>query len=348
MIHESWQHIQHSLFPHLEECLGPLTEKEKQVVATLELLNIEKHISVIPRATGRPPKYRLALARSFVAKPILGLSTTEALIDRLMSSPNLRWICGFNGLDKIPSVSTFSRAFAEFGNLKLAEKIHESLIKNIYDSKLVGHLSRDSSAIEVRERLDPEYVNRDKEKKKESKLGAQLEQSLEKSLEDLKCICSYGCKRNSKGFRQFWRGYKLHLDVADGQIPISCLLTSANIHDSQTAIPLSKMSEERVEALYELMDSAYDAKEIRGYVSEKGRVAIIESNSRSRNKKAPTFCPAQKQKFKERTAVERVFGRLKDQYGLNSIRVRGAAKVMSHVMFGVIALTADQLLKMVT
>ena len=29
-----------------------------------------------------------------------------------------------------------------------------------------------------------------------------------------------------------WIGYKLHIDVADGQIPISCILTSASLHDS--------------------------------------------------------------------------------------------------------------------
>ena len=39
--------------------------------------------------------------------------------------------------------------------------------------------------------------------------------------------------------------HKLHLDVADGQIPISCLLTSASLHDSQAAIPLATLSAQR-------------------------------------------------------------------------------------------------------
>jgi len=33
-------------------------------------------------------------------------------------------------------------------------------------------------------------------------------------------ISSAGCKPNSKGVGQYWTGYKLHLDVADGQIRI--------------------------------------------------------------------------------------------------------------------------------
>ena len=40
----------------------------------------------------------------------------------------------------------------------------------------------------------------------------------------------------------YWSGYKLHLDVADGQIPISAVLTSAHVHASQVAIPLSTMA----------------------------------------------------------------------------------------------------------
>ena len=63
-----------------------------------------------------------------------------------------------------------------------------------------------------------------------------------------------GTKKNSKGYKDTWVGYKLHLDVADGQIPISCLLTSACLHDSQAAIPLATLSAERTTNLYDLMD----------------------------------------------------------------------------------------------
>ncbi len=46
--------------------------------------------------------------------------------------------------------------------------------------------------------------------------------------------------------------------------------------------------------------------------------------------------------------VERVNARLKDEFGGRNVRVRGAAKVMAHLMFGVLALTADQLMKLVS
>jgi len=72
-------------------------------------------------------------------------------------------------------------------------------------------------------------------------------------LDELPRQCDIGAKKSSKGHQQYWRGYKLHLDVADGQIPISAVLTSASVHDSQVAIPLATMTAGRVTSLYDVM-----------------------------------------------------------------------------------------------
>ena len=53
-------------------------------------------------------------------------------------------------------------------------------------------------------------------------------------------------------------------------------------------------------------------------------------------------------RYNERSTVERVNGRLKDEFNGRMVRVRGPKKVMCHLMFGILALTADQLLKFVT
>ncbi|MCY3997610.1 MAG: hypothetical protein OXF07_15865 [Rhodobacter sp.] len=58
------------------------------------------------------------------------------------------------------------------------------------------------------------------------------------------------------------RGYKLHIDAADGDVPVSRVLTSASLYDSQAAIPLARMTGERGDRRYELMDAAYDSREI--------------------------------------------------------------------------------------
>ena len=53
--------------------------------------------------------------------------------------------------------------------------------------------------------------------------------------------------------------------------------------------------------------------------------------------------PHQAVRFRERTGVERVFSRLKEEFGGEFVRVRGCAKVMAHLMFGMLALSADQI-----
>ena len=45
--------------------------------------------------------------------------------------------------------------------------------------------------------------------------------------------------------------------------------------------------------------------------------------------------------------MERVNGRLKDDFGGRQVRVRGHAKVLCHLMFGILALTVAQLVRLV-
>ena len=182
--------------------------------------------------------------------------------------------------------------------------------------------------------------------------------SLEELLEDLPQVCDTGVKRNAQGYQEKWNGYKLHIDAIDGGVPVSCLLTSASLHDSQAAIPLAQLTAGRVDNLYDLMDSAYDAAEIRACSERLGHVAIIDPNPRrDAHKKAELQREAlarrsiaqltpQAWRYRERSTVERVNGRLKDEFGGRHVRVRGHAKVLCHLMFGIVALTVDQLMRL--
>jgi hypothetical protein len=167
--------------------------------------------------------------------------------------------------------------------------------------------------------------------------------TLGQMVADLPRTCDVGCKTNSKGSKSFWIGFNLHMDVADGQIPISCLLTSASLNDAQAAVPLSLPTGQRVTSLYDLMDAGYDAGQIRQQSVSAGHIPIIPRRKLG-SKPATVMDPHQRVRFRERTAVERVFSRLKDEFGGRFVRVRGWAKVMAHLMSGILALTADQIL----
>ncbi len=371
--------LQAELFPRIEPESGVIDERAAVFVAACVLIPFQRFIPVAA-STGRPPKHRVAMARAFLAKSLYNLPDTRHLIAYLHLDSTLRKLCGWLIAAEIPHESTFSRAFAEFAASELPQFVHTALIRATLGTRLLGHIARDSTAIEARERF-PERQNaaavRGSKAAKSGKGGGKarkprkrthrpeeeaetrierqlLASSTEQMLADVPTQCSLGGKRGSNGQIQYWRGYKLHVDVADGQIPVSALLTSASVHDSQVAIPLMHESSAKVTYLYELMDSAYDAAGIHRRSRELGHVPIIDPHTRAaartqlpcRVKPQTKLDPAERQRFAGRTMVERVFSRLKDEFGACNARVRGAAKLMAHQMFAILALTVDQLLRL--
>ena len=73
---------------------------------------------------------------------------------------------------------------------------------------------------------------------------------------------------------------------------------------------------------------------------------IIDKNSG--RKDVIPLAPHEASRYNERSAVELFNGRLKEEFGGCNVMVRGAKKVNTHLMFGVIAIFADQLLKLVS
>ena len=354
-----WNTIQTQLFPSFEQELDPLTEKERKFIQIITLLDLPSHMKEYRwRGFGRKRKSRLAMAKAFVAKSVYNLETTDILILHLKGCKNIRRLCGWELPGQVPSAATFSRAFNEFATGELPQKIHEAMIRKHYREKLACHISRDSTAIESREKpvKTPKASPKPKRKRGRPRKGEiaapkprkrvelQAERSLEENLNDLPTVCNVGTKKNSKGYKTTWIGYKLHLDCIDGDIPVSAILTSASLHDSQAAIPLSQMSSKRITNLYDLMDAAYDSPEIHAFSKSLGHRPIIDNNPRRGEK--ILMDPATKSRFAERSSAERVNSNLKDNYGGRNIRVKGAAKVMAQLMIGIVSIAAMQLYRL--
>ena len=68
------------------------------------------------------------MARALVAKAVYDMPTTRVLLDRLDTDVVLRRICGEERKSEVPSESVFSRAFAEFSDTQLPQRVHEALI----------------------------------------------------------------------------------------------------------------------------------------------------------------------------------------------------------------------------
>lgn len=338
-------------------CEASLSPKHQRIVQTLDWLELDAVLGYAGRRCGPPERSRLALAQAFVAKAVLRLGQTKQLRERLLADSALRRLLGFESRYSLPSEATFSRAFREFAQMGLPQKIHEALIRAHLGSTLIGHIARDSTAIHARERCvftaKPVKVPRPRGRSAKgappapprSRIPAQLLQTPLQALEELPKACNKGKKRDAHGHINAWVGYKLHLDVACCGVPIAALLTSASVHDNQASVPLAGLSAQRVRSLYALMDAAYDSEALRQFERSLGHIPIIAINSRGRLS-PPTLDDAEHQRFGERTAVERANSRLKDSFACDSVWVKGHAKVLCHAMFAVLALSVDALMRL--
>jgi len=374
-ISHSLHQIQRTFFPDLIHEGGPIPETLIKLTYILDTIHSQKIYLPEKSWIGRPCKSRRGILNAFIAKSFLNMSTTKHLVERLQSDQHLRLICGFETRKSVPSESVFSRVFAEFAKTDLLQRIHEKLITNSCAKNISGHISRDSTPIKAREKpKKKEKANTSKSPKKRrgrprkgkaaaakepTRVQKQLNMSLEQMLKDLPMDCDRGTKKNSHGYKETWIGYKLHIDTADNGIPVTAILSSASVHDSQVAIPLATMSAERIHNFYDLMDSAYDQKEIADYSRKLNHVPLIDVNPR-RNKelkkklasekkarKTLNWQPPEAIRYRARSGSERTNARLKDEFGARFVRVRGPRKVFCHLMIGLLTLTADQLMRMI-
>jgi len=260
MLLNIWNHIQRQLFPVLEEELGDLTDQDRHFVQVVALVPLGGFLEPYRwQGEGRPPEERAWMAHAYIAKAVYNFPTTRALLDALAARPTLRRLCGWESAGAVPSEATFSRAFAAFAEGQLPQKLHEAMVRTHRGDRLVGHVSRDATAIEGAERPQPkpqpvaapEVPPRKRGRPRQGeerpvpppkRLELQPGRSLAENLADLPTACDVGCKRNSQGHQESWIGFKLHLDTIDGDLPVSALLTSASTHDSQAAIPLAQMT----------------------------------------------------------------------------------------------------------
>jgi hypothetical protein len=337
----------------LQSCFEQvLNDQQKTFMQMLRC--IEEYLPVLIRpyaGTGRIPYQYQPFLRSQFAKNFFQIETTSKLIERLHADPNLRLLCGFT---TVPGRSSFSRAFSHLAGTGILPVTLEDFARETFKDKTVYHVNRDSSAINAREGVKKKDKGKGKkpqkkrgrprkdtikQEKQPSEMERQITVSASDSLKTLSTKCSFGCKKNSHGNISYWKGYKLHLDVSDTGFPITACVTGANVHDSMLAIPMEKMTEQRVTFCYSLMDPAYDAQTIRDFILSRERVPVIDRNKR-KNENRPPLDPAKKERYKIRTTVERAYSHLKDNLIPKAIYVKGITKVSFILFSAVLCLAA--------
>ena len=141
----------------------------------------------------------------------------------------------------------------EFAHTQLPDRVHQALIRNDAHDRLVGHLSRDSTAIEAREkpprptrrprRPSASWDGRGKAKNR-PKVLKRLDRQATMSAGDARRP-AHRLRRGHEEEQQGLSGHLGRLQAAPAWPParfaISCLLSVRlpGVHDSQAAIPLA-------------------------------------------------------------------------------------------------------------
>src|ERR1022692_211897 len=176
-------------------------------------------------------------------RPFSTSPPTRALLDRLQSDAALRRICGWEAAAQVPDETIFSRAFAEFARSEFPQRVHAALIEKTEGPRLVGHISRDATAIKGREKpvpkpkpeaAAPPATPKPRRKAGEPKRPEQMTRlerqcsgdlTLAQMVAELPRVCDVGCKTNSNGHKYMWVGYKLHLRCSgwpnSDQLPVN-------------------------------------------------------------------------------------------------------------------------------
>ena len=249
-----WNHIQASLFPWLREEVEPMTEQLGRLITILDVIGLQAFVPEPPRGPGRPPEDRRALARCFVAKALLGIPTTSALIERLQADKSLRRICGWERRAQVPHESTFSRAFNEFAQGDLPGRMHAALVERTLEGRVVGVVARDATEIEAREKPVQMKANDGKDDPPASD--------------------------NPPPPRKRGRPRKDEQRPKPEPTRLERQVTQ-NLGQMLADLPPATSASARVSYLYDLMDAAYDAAAIHAHSRALGHAPIVDRNFRA-------------------------------------------------------------------
>jgi len=163
--------------------------------------------------------------------------------------------------------------------------------------------------------------------------------------------CSDPDARIGRSGKGYGLGYNLHLSVdADAELPVAFTVTPANIRDIQEAPNLLKATRRKFPrgVKHLIADRGYSSDPFRAEVRKRRIEPIIPYRNNQRigesgllriDRHFKPHGPARmKSLYKKRSAIERVFSRLKEQLSLKNHKVRGLINITLHIQLCLIAM----------
>lgn len=237
----------------------------QMILSQLDFSSIEDSLSKPSSKRGPKGHSVRPMLYSMIAMQVEKIPYVKSLVSRLNSDPVLRYNCGFDVLDNVPSASSFSRLIDKISQSPLLEKEFESIVIKAKSLNIIdgNEVAIDSTKLDSFESAKPKS-----------------------KINDDGNSPNWGMKKDTNGNNIRWFGWKLHI-LADcaSELPLKVMVTPANVYDGTVVIGLIKEFREAYGHLfnpeYFIMDSGYDLKENYGYIAKEiNSQPIIALNQR--------------------------------------------------------------------
>jgi len=266
--------------------------------------------------------YRV-LWRTYVAMTVLNLPSFASLIRTLGNNPYLALACGITSPETTPSKFAYSRFVRKLRtrkNIMFVKDVMRTLTRKCYETfpdfgKCVAIDSTDLKA----------WSNGGKTRKSDTDAG-------------------WIVKGGTNGKKKFVWGYKMHLMVdTTHELPITAIITKGNTADVRQATPLlsqARFTTGKFHPDYVICDAGYSSDGLRRVIKRQWRAQPIIKAHKTHTKRILEETSEWQEIFNRRTAVERVFGRMKNHRRLNNVTVRSRQKVTIHSLLPIIVTQA--------
>ena len=243
---------------------------------------------------------------ALVVKQEQDLKTDIKLIGFLSKDPVGKLL----GYRNRPNETTFSKV-RERMDPQIMEDLQVWIISNLLKGRQVRLMAQDSTDV-------PAYSKKDKEARWGHRTPSRKEQLLYKSNKDKK--------------KSFFYGYKSHMIVdAETETPITVVVAPANTNDRKFFDPLYNKVKKITILQYGckfLADAQYHSSKIRTTIRNDNNVPVIPWSG---NKWQKTENPNDPD-YRKRWAIERVFSRLKEVFGLKKVKIHVFSCILAYLL----------------
>jgi transposase len=283
-------------------------------------------LTALKAPTGRPGYTVEVLWKTYVAMAVLGLPTFASLIRALQNNPMIAVACGIMSEDGIPSKFAYSRFIHKLSKpdfVVMVKNVMRELTRQLYTSipEFGKSVAIDSTDVKA-------WSNGNKKPASDKD-------------------ATWAVKSDTAGKKKYYFGYKLHLLVdTQSELPIAANVTTAAFADVRAAsrvLSHARFTYRAFHPEFVICDAGYSGQKFNSLIKRQYRARPIIKINPSHKKLLFVESKEWQRIYGRRTAIERMFSRLKTYRRLNNITVHGIRKVTVHCFISLIVTQAQAL-----